>query len=660
MNKFFHSKIVHRFLLLAIFILLSCEPIVIVRELPPDGEELPTPTPLPTATPTLIIQAMSTPTLEPTITPTPTPLPIFTAPAIELARFGQGQPHDVALSGRNLLAIATSIGLQLHDLNQRQLIRVVETGAGAWRVAFSPDGATLLAADYQGDIRLWRVSDGGLIDTIGRHDNLITDLAVSPDGQTVAVVDLSAQVRLWRIADRVLLNTLDSNSTGWLESVAYSPDGRWLAYGGSDDRIRLWQTDGSTLQTLTGHRNRIFDLAFTSDSQRLISSSNDSSLRIWSIMSQESPQILSTEGRGLSSLAIAPDGQRIAAGSREGLIRLWQNGTLQQSFQAHEGEVQRLIFAGNSEQLVSLGDDNRINQWQLADTVETAAYTLSDFTAGFERLDLSRNGQLLAVGDDTGRVRLWRLDNRLLQQTVSHGLQINDLEFSADGTVLATAADDIGNFSIRLWRTTDGALLRELPQTDRPLSLAFNPLGDTLLIGLASGQTLIWRLGDTAPLQTISGEAAVTGVAFDPTGSRLVTADRAVNQRRAADGAVLNTPLSRVAPAARVTYAPDGQLLAVANYDQIELLESATGQRVRTLQGHTDQITALDFDPSGSRLASASDDGTVQIWRISDGGLLQIIQGHTSSVTDVTFAADGQSIASASADGTARLWQVAQ
>ncbi len=240
----------------------------------------------------------------------------------------------------------------------------------------------------------------------------------------------------------------------------------------------------------------------------------------------------------------------------------------------------------------------------------------------------SPNGELLAISDAHGEIRLWQGENaKQILILSAHESWVWSVSFSPDGQTLASCSQD---HTAKIWDIRTGQCLRTLQGGDYIIrSVQFSPDGQTLASGHGDATARLWDVHTGACLKTFQGhDRGVWSVSFHP--------GRGASPEET------------------------GRILASGSGDgTVKLWDVSTGECLKTLRGHTSWVWSVSFSPNGQTLASGSDDRTIKLWDISTGECFKTLQGHTNAVRSVSFSpVTGQILASGGDDRTARLWNV--
>ena len=289
-----------------------------------------------------------------------------------------------------------------------------------------------------------------------RNQNL--HLAAHPGGTTVAVARRHSNVLVWKNDfSKRMDQSLDWN---WVSSLAFSPDGTWLGAGCDNGRLLLtnhyaFGEETAEEESVDLSFHTVYDgedeeeeqgcgiesIAFSKDSDLVVSGHEDSTVRLWCISSQQLLHILDLQDIFVEVEVVCQDPCCEAPG-RFVLTDLFslavfevRNGKLENTRLEHRamvpvGEMRtRASFSANSFAFVCPrsrhGDSDLVlnpfpyeEDYSLGDAaVEPTNKTrLNGHTEKVDLLAFSPNGERLASADWKGEILVWNVKDGSLQK----------------------------------------------------------------------------------------------------------------------------------------------------------------------------------------------------------------------------------------------------
>lgn len=147
-------------------------------------------------------------------------------------------------------------------------------------------------------------------------------LAFSVDKQQVVVGGVGGKIA-WFSSENGAPTRSDMTRLQAIHALCWSPDGTRLAIAG-DDLILLWNpTTHEAAATLRGHSGMVNDVSFSPDGSRLLSSSDDGTVRIWDVASAHTLLVLDAHLGGLRTARLTSDGREIITNGNDGRVMKW-------------------------------------------------------------------------------------------------------------------------------------------------------------------------------------------------------------------------------------------------------------------------------------------------------------------------------------------------
>lgn len=440
--------------------------------------------------------------------------------------------------------------------------------------------------------------------------------------------------------------------TQGINSLSFSADGKRIVSASDDFTVRIWDVETGSLVRVWENDLLFCKFATFSPDGNVVVSVYNEALVVWDANTGEHIQTLSVK-KWFDFVSFSPDGKMLALSSIGiGVVVIMDvyDGSIITTLSAHETSVCSAVFSPDGRRVVSVSLDGAVIVWNL---------------------------------DDDSHIELG------LTEESGFGFHHAYATFSHDGNRIAFVFDNI----IEVWDLRNCSLVQSICGKQRLfVSMSFCD-GDKQIVSVfEDGELVTWDIENGQELNRIkecSGE--VNGAAFSKNGDMV--------------GLIVdcnNILISKITPKyiVKVMREGDDNLAFLSSFHvgkqivgkrigddmSVEILDLETRKHIKTMGAKTmsyitpvsskhkeNAITLLNYagdlglikqqkevpasySQDGKHIVSSPVDGALTIWDVESGSEVVTLYGHKDTIISVKFSPDGKKIVSKLADDTIIIW----
>ncbi|MFC2158091.1 WD40 repeat domain-containing protein [Acidobacteriota bacterium] len=187
---------------------------------------------------------------------------------------GYSQPHDI------LVSIGGDNALMFWEVPSGKRLKNIGLSSPPWAMDVNPAGTMAATGSSEGDITLWDIPSGHMIDEFKAHNKRITNLIFGAEGTFLISSAAEDHVKIWEIPSMELLQNINFPHWSFSPDITLSPDGSRLIISNRRE-VGVWDVYEGKWSEMPGKTlARFHNYAFSPDNSILAGGTNSGGISL--------------------------------------------------------------------------------------------------------------------------------------------------------------------------------------------------------------------------------------------------------------------------------------------------------------------------------------------------------------------------------------------
>ncbi|CAF0740896.1 unnamed protein product [Brachionus calyciflorus] len=224
------------------------------------------------------------------------------------------------------------------------------------------------------------------------------------------------------------------------------------ATGAADFTAKLWDAKTGTELNSFSHRHIVKSVDFSLDSQYLVTGCNDKNLRLFDLNNYTSePKVLSGHTSNIKKSILANGSRKVISISDDKTLRVWDTTNNTEISQLKFNDIPTSIEQSRDGQLLILSHGNCVELYKLENMEKIKSFSIPSHVSA---VSINPDKSLFVCGSENFTLYKYSIESGVeLESFKGHFGPVHCIQFSPDGEVYASGSED---GTLRLWQNTVG------------------------------------------------------------------------------------------------------------------------------------------------------------------------------------------------------------